>query len=101
MIEFQVIGTEGTVSALTLSDALVNHNTGDPLTVELVGADFRVGPKAPGDADGDGQITAMDALLALKMASNLLPPDLTLDINKDGRITIDDARSILNMARPS
>jgi hypothetical protein len=54
-----------------------------------------------GDADGDSQITALDALQVLRMASNLQKVDLTLDVNNDGKITIDDARIILNMARPS
>ncbi len=101
VVAFQVIGTEGAVSPLTLSDALVNHSAGDPLTVELVGADFKVGPKVRGDGDGDSLVTALDALLALKMASNLLAPDLSLDINSDGKVTINDARIILSMARPS
>ena len=101
VVEFQVIGAEGTVSPLTLSDALVSHSADGPITVELVGADFKVGPKIPGDGDGDSLITAFDALLALKMASNLLPPDLSLDVDGDGKITIDDARTILSMARPS
>jgi len=35
------------------------------------------------------------------MASDLIKIDLALDVNNDGKITIDDARIILNMARPS
>jgi len=69
--------------------------------VELVGADFRVGNKVKGDGDGDSRVSAMDALLAMKMAASLVTPDLTLDINGDGVITTEDARAILNMARPS
>ena len=54
-----------------------------------------------GDEDGDNMITAMAALVALKMASSSSTPDLSLDVNNDGKITMDDARIILNMARPS
>jgi hypothetical protein len=43
----------------------------------------------------------LDALQALRMASDLIKIDLALDVNNDGKITIDDARIILNMARPS
>ncbi|MCH7736358.1 MAG: hypothetical protein IH872_03045 [Chloroflexi bacterium] len=100
VVEFQVVGTAGSVSPITLSDALVNHNANGPLTMELVGADFKVGPRLLGDADGDSRITALDALQALRMASNLQKIDLSLDVNNDGKITIDDARIILNMARP-
>ena len=101
VVEFQVVGSEGTVSPITLSDALVNHNSSTPLTMELVGADFKVGPRIRGDADGDSRVTALDALQVLRMASNLQKVDLALDVNNDGKITIDDARIILNMARPS
>lgn len=101
VVEFQVVGTTGSVSPITLSDALVNHRADGPIAVELVGADFKVGAKLLGDADGDSRVTALDALLALRMASNLQKIDLSLDVNNDGKITIDDARIILNMARPS
>jgi hypothetical protein len=101
VIDFQVVGTAGTVSPITLSDALVNHNASGPLTMQLVGADFKVGPRVLGDADGDSQVTALDALQVLRMASNLQKVDMALDVNNDGKITIDDARIILNMARPS
>jgi len=69
--------------------------------MELVRADFKVGAKIRGDADGDSVITALDALQALRMASDLIKVDLTLDVDNDGKITIGDARTILNMARPS
>jgi len=101
VVSFQVIGVDGSVSPITLSDALVNHRAEGQLNVQLVGADFEVGPKIMGDADGDNLITAMDALLALKMASSSSKPDLSLDVNNDGKITLDDARIILNMARQS
>ena len=54
-----------------------------------------------GDVDGDSNITALDALQVLRMAANLQEVDLSLDVNNDGKVTIADARIILNMARPS
>ena len=89
------------MSPITLSDALVSHNASGPLHIELVGADFKVGSRIMGDADGDSNITALDALLVHKMAANLQELDLSLDVNNDGKVTIDDARIILKMARPS
>ena len=80
----------------------VNHQDEEPLTMQLVGADFKVGSKISGDADGDSRVTAMDALIALKLASSQSSrTDLSLDVNNDGKITIEDAQIILNMARPS
>ncbi len=101
VVRFQVIGSPGTVSPITLSDASVSHDGSGPLHVELVGADFKVGSRIMGDADGDSNVTALDALLVHKMAANLQDIDLSFDINNDGKVTIDDARIILKMARPS
>ena len=101
VVEFQVIGSQGTVIPITLSDALMTNSTDGLLPVGLVDASINVGAKIMGDGNGDSVITAFDALLAHKMASNLLDPDLSLDMNNDGQITIDDVRSILNLARPS
>ena len=101
VVSFQVLGTESSVSPITLSDALVNHQSEEPLTMQLVGADFRVGSKISGDADGDSRVTAIDALMALKIASSQSSrTDLSLDVNNDGKISVEDAQIILNMARP-
>jgi len=37
----------------------------------------------------------------LKMATNNNEADLSLDVDNDGKITVKDAKVILNMARPS
>ena len=100
VVEFEVIGADGSVSPLTLSDALVSHTSADPLEVRLVGGDLTVGQRTVGDGDGDGEITALDALIALKEASKSTGQDLSLDVNLDGQVTEADARLILILARP-
>ena len=66
-------------------------------TVSLVSA-------LPGDADGDGQITASDARLALRRAVDLetfaegSKEFIACDIDKDGSVTAGDARIILRIA---
>lgn len=42
--------------------------------------------------------TALDALIALKMAEGSLPAEVQFDVNGDGRVTLDDARAILKWA---
>ena len=100
VVEFEVVGTEGNVSPLTLSDALVSHTASDPLDVRLVGGDLTVGARTLGDGDGNGEITALDALIALQEASLTTGQDLSLDVDGDGEVTQVDARLILIMARP-
>jgi len=42
----------------------------------------------------------VDALMALKMYVKLIGEDLKLDMNQDGRVSPEDARLILEMAKP-
>ena len=57
--------------------------------------------RKPGDVDGDGNITAADARLALRKAVGLetyeenSPAFSACDVNFDGRVSADDARLIL------
>ncbi len=52
-----------------------------------------------GDANGDGTVDTQDAREILKMASSIIPVDLTVgDMNADGIISVDDAVMALNKA---
>ncbi|WP_202319693.1 dockerin type I repeat-containing protein [Archaeoglobus neptunius] len=51
-----------------------------------------------GDCNNDGNITSVDALIALKMSVGKLKPDMVADMNYDGRITAYDAFKILMLA---
>ncbi len=57
---------------------------------------------ASGDLDGDGDVTAKDARLALRASADLEKLNdtafLAADINKDSRITADEARIILRVS---
>lgn len=44
---------------------------------------------------GPDQATELDALVAVKMAMGAMTPDLSLDVDRDGQVTVDDARLIL------
>lgn len=57
----------------------------------------------PGDADGNGRVTAADARIVLRVSAKLDPPlsgnnKLAADFDKDGIITAVDARAILRIA---
>lgn len=57
-------------------------------------------PILPGDVNGDGDVTTIDALLALRMAMQLIPPANIEagDMDGDGSITATDAIIILRAA---
>ena len=52
----------------------------------------------PGDADGDGRCTEVDALAALQVTSGVIPPDPKMDVDGDGKVTEVDALTIIQWA---
>ena len=100
VVEFQALGAEGSKSPLTLTEITATGSSGAALSVNSVNGELSIGQKQLGDADGDGKLSVLDALIALKMYVQSLPLDLTADINKDGRVTPEDARLILEKAKP-
>ena len=107
-IPFKAVGAAGSKSPLVATVTSSNASTGERAmlitvsgAIEILGSgntgpDTTQGPRAvPGDADGDGALTAADALLALKMSVRLVPLRLTADMDSDGQVTSNDARLIL------
>jgi len=100
VVEFKALGSAGSKSPLTLSEILATSYSGSSLTVSAQNGELTIGQKQSGDADGDGKLSVLDALIALKMYVQSLPLDMIADINKDGRVTPEDARLILEKAKP-
>jgi len=96
IVEFKAVGAEEDSSPLTLSKVLANDaTTGAKLTIDLVYGILTIGKQIAGDGNGDGKITELDALLALKMSVGLFPIDPNMDMNDDAQVTSADARIIL------
>lgn len=51
-----------------------------------------------GDLNGDGNVTSVDALMALKMSVGSLEQDMLADLDGDEEVTANDALLILRMA---
>lgn len=62
----------------------------------------RVKAAESGDLDGDGEITTVDARIVLKIAASQIAPTKTqfalADMNKDGIISVEDAKLVLYSA---
>ncbi len=99
LVEFKAVGEVGASSALTVKDAMVMDSSGNIRPIEVAEGAFTVGTPAAGDGNGDGKITALDALIALRMSAGIAKVDLFMDVNGDGRVTPTDARQLLSMAR--
>jgi len=99
VVEFKIIGPRGSSSPITLTDATVGDSQGRLRTIDLVPGKLAVDDPMAGDGNGDGNITALDALMALRMFVGLAEENLSMDVNNDGRVTPEDARQLLAMAR--
>ncbi len=51
-----------------------------------------------GDVNGDGEITSVDALMALQMAVGKLEPKSVADMDDDGKVMANDAMMIMQLA---
>lgn len=74
-----------------------NHLDKSPVTFSLQNGQFRA-ESLKGDSNHDGQITSVDALMALQMATGTIPVDIVADVNNDGAVTSFDAIEILRLA---
>ena len=97
-IPFRAAGKPGDRTPLRLEVTTISSaagNTPDIATIDgeiiIVGKDGVI----PGDTDGDGQLTARDAMDALKMSVGNLPVNLAADMDGDGQVTARDATLIL------
>ena len=99
-VEFEVVGETGDMSPLTLSELEIVLPEGDAPEFPLVGGELRVETPMSGDADGDGAVTARDALIALKVIADASPGYEWLDLNGDGVVDAVDVDQILSLAQP-
>lgn len=100
-VKFNVIGYEGSVSPLKIVSLSANRAK-DQASMNIPTQDgfFTVisVEQSRGDCNGDGKITAVDALCALQMAVGKRAEDLVMDVNGDGKVSSIDARKILRIA---
>jgi len=100
-VKFNVIGYEGSVSPLEIVSLSANRAT-DLAAMDIPTQDglFTVlgVEQGMGDCNGDGEITAADALCALQMAVGKRAEDLVMDVSEDGKVSSVDARKILRVA---
>ncbi|OFV68385.1 MAG: Cellulosome anchoring protein, cohesin region domain protein [Candidatus Syntrophoarchaeum caldarius] len=100
-VKFNVIGYEGSVSPLEIVSLSANR-AADLAAMDIPTQDglFTVlsVEECRGDCNGDGKITAADALCALQMAVGKRAEDLVMDVSEDGKVSSIDARKILRVA---
>ena len=99
LVEFRIVGDQGSSSPLTLSEPMSSDSSGVLQFIHRTDGEVAVGDRISGDGNGDGSITTLDALIALRMAAQTQAADLIMDVDGDGQVTQQDAQQILAMAR--
>lgn len=97
-LPFRAVGKPGDRTPLHLDVQIINNPGGTLLTIaRLDGSITIVGPDGlvPGDCDGDGALTAVDAKCALDMSVELIPEKPNMDMDGDSQVTSRDATIIL------
>jgi hypothetical protein len=103
-LTFQAKGKPGQRTPLYLKVTTINNPGGTVLPIDLIhGSILIVGEDGliPGDCDGDGALTALDALCALEMSVKLIPVRMNMDMDADAQVTSRDATIILQRAAQS
>ena len=86
---------------LFIEESIVNGVNGTPIETLTIDGTFKLISEEKankGDVNGDGEITSVDALMALQMSVGKLEPDMVADMNDDGKVLANDALEILNIA---
>ena len=99
VIEFRTVGDRGSYSDVTISDMVVSDAGGELRSIQVHHGLLTVESAGVGDGNGDGRVTAVDALIAMRMFVGLVSEDLVMDMNGDGRVTPVDSMEILHLAR--
>lgn len=97
-IPFKAVGQPGDRTAIRLEVIkAANAQAANAPVAVIHGEILVVGPggEVPGDDNGDGVLSAGDALSALKMSVKLIPSKTCMDMDKDGQVTSNDAMLIL------
>jgi len=94
-IPFKANGPAGSKTPLTLAVSTINQPAGRIPTIAVIHGSITIAGMLQGDCDGDGKLSAIDALCALEMSVKLIPVKMVLDIDRTGDVTSRDSTLIL------
>jgi len=94
VLHFHVIGSEGDSSSISLSDGMLANNSAEEITATWVGDSVNVTSVVPGDANGDGNVNALDITKVERIIAGLDAETPGADANQDGNINALDITKI-------
>jgi len=97
-VPFRAVGKAGDRTRLDLAVTTINNPSGAILTIDRIPGEIVIvgaGEITPGDCNGDGSLSALDAECALDISVGLRALIQALDMDKSGDVTSRDAVLIL------
>ena len=94
VLHFHVIGSEGDSSTISLSNGMLANNLAEEITATWVGDSVNITSVLPGDANGDGNINALDITKVERIIAGLDAETAGADANQDGNINALDITKI-------
>jgi len=94
VLHFHVIGSGGDSSSISLSNGMLSDNSAEEIEATWVGDSVDVTSVLPGDANGDGNVNALDITKVERIISGLDAETPGADANQDGNINALDITKI-------
>ena len=94
VLHFHVIGSAGTSSTINLSNGMLSNNQAQEITATWVGDTVNITSVTPGDANGDGNINALDITKVERVIAGLDAQTPGADANQDGNINALDITKV-------
>lgn len=91
---FHAIGSGGDSSSITPSNGMLSNNSAEEIEATWVGDSVTITSIPPGDANGDGNINALDVTKAERIIAGLDAETTGADANQDGNINALDITKI-------
>jgi clostripain len=94
VLHFHVIGAEGDSSAITLSNGVLSDNQAVEIEASWSGDSVEISSAVPGDANGDGQVNALDITKVERIIGGMDAETAGADANGDGQVNALDITKI-------
>ena len=97
VLHFHVIGSGGDSSAISLSNGTLANNMAEEITASWVSDSIDISSVLPGDANGDGNINALDVTKVERIIAGMDAATPGADANQDGNVNALDITLIERM----
>ena len=94
VLHFHVVGSGSDSSAISLANGMLANNLAEEITASWVGDSIDISSVLPGDANGDGNINALDITKVERIIGGLDAETAGADANQDGNVNALDITKV-------